>query len=161
MMRFGKTENMSLIKSKFEKAGGFTLVEVIIAGSIMIILCVGILTVFSYVVKVNRGENVRMQALSVLQQKVEFYRSLKFSPYGTAPELGGMAETNVGTLPSADGRVFNILVSIDDDPSTAGIQVSSASKFKEIKITAVPATAETGWLSNLRTTVTIQRVRTN
>jgi type II secretory pathway pseudopilin PulG len=160
-MRFSKPEKMSFKKSNFEKTDGFTLVEVIIAGSIMIILCVGILTVFSYVVKVNRGENIRMQALSVLQQKVEFYRSKKFSPYGTAPELAGTQVTNVGTLTSADGRVFNILVSIDDNPSTAGIQIDSTSKFKEIKITAVPAVAETGWLSNLRTTVAIQRVRTN
>lgn len=152
---------MSFIRSRFEKNNGFTLVEVIVAGSLMIILCVGILSVFSYVVKINRGENIRMQALSVLQQKVEYYRSLRFSPYGTSTDLDSRAETNVGTLTSADGRVFNILVSIDDDPYTADIQANVSSKFKEIKITAVPAAAETGWLSNLRTTVTIQRVRTN
>lgn len=160
-MRFNKTGKMSFIRSRFEKNNGFTLVEVIVAGSLMIILCVGILSVFSYVVKINRGENIRMQALSVLQQKVEYYRSLRFSPYGTSTDLDSRAETNVGTLTSADGRVFNILVSIDDDPYTADIQANVSSKFKEIKITAVPAAAETGWLSNLRTTVTIQRVRTN
>jgi type II secretory pathway pseudopilin PulG len=160
-MRFNETGKKGFMKSSIEKINGFTLVEVIVAASIMIILCVGILTVFSYVVKVNRGENVRLQALSVLQQKVEYYRSLRFSPYGTSIDLDSRAETNVGTLTSADGRVFNILVSVDDDPYTAGIQANTLSKFKEIKITAVPAAAETGWLSNLRTTVTIQRVRTN
>ncbi len=59
---------------------GFTLVEVVVAASIMIILCVGLLTVFSYVTKINRGENLRMQALSVLQKEIEHYRSLKFIP---------------------------------------------------------------------------------
>jgi type II secretory pathway pseudopilin PulG len=160
-MRLKKAERSRLMKSDLRKSNGFTLVEVIVAGSLMVILCVGTLTVFSYVVKVNRGENIRMQALSVLQQKVEHYRSLKFSPYGTSTDLNARTESIVDTLTSADGRQFNILVSIDDDPATAGIQTDATSKFKEIKITAVPVTAETGWLSNLRTTVTIQRVRTN
>jgi type II secretory pathway pseudopilin PulG len=162
-MRFNKTKKLSFTKSNFKKINGFTLVEVIVAASIMIILCVGILTVFSYVVKVNRGENIRLQALSVLQQKVEYYRSLKFTPYGSSPDLDGRAVTNVGTLTSADGRVFDIFVSIDNDPATTAIDTGGEStcKYKEITISAVPAAAETGWLSNLRTNVTIQRVRTN
>lgn len=51
---------------------GFTIPEVIVAGSIMIVLCVGTLSVFSYVVRINRGNALRMQALSVLQAKVEY-----------------------------------------------------------------------------------------
>src|SRR5215203_6733339 len=61
-------------KRRSERSGtalGFTIPEVIIAGTIMIVICVGTLTVFSYVVKINRGNNLRMQALSVLQAKVE------------------------------------------------------------------------------------------
>jgi len=148
------------------KIKGFTLVEVIIAASIMIVLCVGILSVFSYVVKINRGENLRMQALSVLQQDVEFYRSLKFIPVGSDAQLNGGNYPNVRTRTSADNRVFKISVTIDNDPYTAGIQTSANvaeanCKFKEIKIVAVPQTAETGWLANLRTEVVIQRVRSN
>jgi prepilin-type N-terminal cleavage/methylation domain-containing protein len=160
-MLFSGTKNKRFMKSGFVKNNGFTLIEVLVAASLMIILCVGTLSVFSYVVKINRGENVRLQALSVLQQKVEFYRSLRFSPTGTSADLTARTEQNVGTLTSADGRVFNILVSIDDNPSTEAIDTEVAPKFKQIKITAVPAIAETGYLSNLRTTVTIQRVRTN
>jgi type II secretory pathway pseudopilin PulG len=160
-MRFSENNKMTVKKSAFKNSNGFTLIEVLVAASLMIVLCVGLLSVFSYVVKINRGENIRLQALSILQQKVEFYRSLRFSPYGTSSDLGARSEQNVGTLQSADGRYFNILVSIDDDPITAGIQTNAASKFKEITITAVPAVSESGWLSNLRTSVTIQRVRTN
>jgi type II secretory pathway pseudopilin PulG len=160
-MRFSQINKMNIKKSAFENENGFTLVEVIVAASLMIILCVGLLSVFSYVVKINRGENIRLQALSILQQKVEYYRSLKFSPYGTSTDLEARSEQNVGTLQSADGRSFNILVSIDDDPFTAGIQTNATSKFKEITITAVPAVSESGWLSNLRTKVSIQRVKTN
>lgn len=145
---------------------GFTLVEVIIAASLMIVLCVGTLSVFSYVIKINRGENVRMQALSVLQQDVEFYRTLKFVPVNSDSRLDGGTYSNVRTRNSADGKTFVISVTVDNDPYTAGIQTAvnvpeATCKFKEIKITAVPQTAETGWLANLKTDVTIQRVRAN
>lgn len=157
------------IKSCSNEAG-FTLVEVIVAGGIMIILCVGILTVFSYVVRVNRGENYRMQALSVLQQEVEYYRSLKFVPNGSPNEMNGGTYTNVRTRSSADApvsRVFNISVTIDNDPYTAGIQVNAqvpdaTCTFKEINITATPVVPETAgsWTTQPHT-VTIQRVRYN
>ncbi len=139
------------------------MVEVIVASSIMIILCVGILSVFSYVVKVNSGENLRAQALSVLQLEVEYYRSLKFVPVGSSTVLDGKTATSMGTRTSADGRVFNITVTIDNDPNTSGIQTTgnTTTKFKEITISAVPQTTQTGWLSNLQTNVTIQRVRSN
>ena len=45
-MRGSETKKMSLMKSGPKQNAGFTLVEVIIAGSLMIILCVGTLTVF-------------------------------------------------------------------------------------------------------------------
>ena len=155
--------------SEINKTKGFTLVEVIIAASIMIVLCVGTLSVFSYVVKINRGENVRLQALSVLQKDVEYYRSLKFVPVGSSAELNGKDKTNIGTRISADGRVFNVWVTIDNDPYTPLLQTATTNpavleancKFKEITIEAKPQVAETGWLANLKTEVTIQRVRTN
>ena len=61
----------------------------------MIVLCVGTLTVFSYAVRINRGNNLRTQALSVLQLEVEYYRSLKFVPVGTDAALNHGTYTNV------------------------------------------------------------------
>jgi Tfp pilus assembly protein PilV len=140
---------------------GFTVIEVIVAGSIMIILCVGLLSVFSYVVKINRGENVRMQALSILQEEAEYYRSLKFVPTGSSAYLNATTYTNhrsAAERTSADGRLFNVTTVITNVPSGT---LDANAKFKEITITATPATAETGWLANLQTTLTIQRVRAN
>ena len=159
-----------LLKSKkIKRQTGFTLVEFIIAASIMIVLCVSILSVFSYVVKINSAENLRSQALSVLQKEVEYYRSLKFVPIGSSAELNGKDKTNIGTRTSADGRFFNVWVTIDNDPYTPLLQTATTNpavleancKFKEITIEAKPQVAETGWLANLKTEVTIQRVRTN
>jgi type II secretory pathway pseudopilin PulG len=143
---------------------GFTLVEVIVAGSIMIVLCVGILSVFSYVVKINRGENYRMQSLSVLQQEVEYYRSLKFVPNGSPTELNGGTYNNVRTRTSADGRDFLISVTIDNDPYTPDIQTGddATCTFKEITITANPVVPERfGSWTDTPQKISIQRVKYN
>jgi type II secretory pathway pseudopilin PulG len=157
----GKTHG-ELEKSAVEQAG-FTMVEVIIAAIIMIILCVGTMTVFTHAVKINRGNNLRSQAQSVLQNEIEYYRSLKFLPFGTSAALNGKVETNMGTRTSADNTVFRVFVTIDNDPATADVQTAgdSTTKFKEITIRAVPNIAETGWLADLKTEITIQRVRGN
>jgi hypothetical protein len=65
-----------------------------------------------------------------------------------------------------DGVPFNISVIVDNDPSnTVGPALDAISnancRFKQITITAVKQNAEAGYLSNLQTVVTIQRVRAN
>src|SRR5436190_8400918 len=103
-----------------KKSNGFTIPEVIIAGTIMIILCVGTLSVFSYVVKINRGNNLRMQALTVLQAKVEYYRSLKFVPgLQTSADLPNhrvgdllVGPHTLSSITSPDGRVFTITATV-------------------------------------------------
>lgn len=147
---------------------GFTLVEVIIAAGIMVILCVGTLTVFSHATKINTGNNLRAQAQSVLQLEAEYYRSLKFIPVGSDVGLDGGTYTNVRTRTSSNGQTFNITVTIDNNPSTTAVDTGSepTCKFKQIAITAVPTAAEStrpAWLSNanLNTTLVIQRVRAN
>ena len=149
---------------------GFSLVEVIVAGTLMIILCVGILTVFSYVTNVNRGNNIRTQALSALQQEIEFYRSLKFVPgQETAADLPNHRSTAIyagqrtrPAVTSASGMVFNINVTVNNLQFTTGTS-EQACTFKEITIRAVPAVTQQGWLSdaNLKTSITMQRVRAN
>ena len=150
-----------------QRQRGFTLVEVIVAAGVMLILCVGILSVFSYVVQRNRDENFRMQALSVLQQEVEYYRSLKFVPNGSPNELNGGTYNNVRTRTSANGRVFTISVAIDNDPYAAGLQTNdqvpdASCTFKEITISATSQTAEpAGTFNAIPQTISIQRVRYN
>jgi len=155
----------ALAKKQNNSNSGFTIPEVIVAATILIILCVGTLQTFSVATNINRGNNLRMQALSVLQQEVEYYRSLKFIPGLEDPMLMGHRpeELKAGTWArpqrtSADGRVFNISVKVTNlTPSTQEHLV----RYKRIEITATPATAESGWLANLNTKVTLERVRSN
>ncbi len=157
---------------KARRDEGFTLIEVMIAASIMIVLSVGVLSVFSYVVKINRGENLRTQAQSVLQQEIEFYRSLKFIPGAqTTSDLpnhrNSVLYAGTHTRPnrtSADGnQIFNITVIVTNlSYVPAGTTDEAHCTLKQIKVEAkLPPGQETGWLANLRTDVTIQRVRSN
>ena len=143
---------------------GFTIPEVIVAGMIMIILCVGILTAYTHVVNLNRGNNIRSQALTVLQREVEEFRSFRFVPGTTDNRLFAGDYPNYKTgVTSADGIPFNISVNVSNDPNnTFDPDPNEANcRFKQITITAVLQNPETGYLSDLRTTVTIQRVRSN
>ncbi len=141
---------------------GFTIPEVIVAGSIMIIIAVGVLTAYVQAIKLNRGNELRMQALSVLQQEVEFYRSLKFIPVGSDAAIAGGSYPRPNRT-SASGRVFSINVTIDNFPFDGNLDNDeTTTTFKEITIVATPLVAENeGWLQDLNTRVTVQRVRSN
>lgn len=144
---------------------GFTIIEVIVAGVILIIICVGTLQTFTFATRINAGNNLRMQALSVLQQEVEYYRSLKFVPgLETTLDLDRHRplelRTGTHTRPnrtSFDGREFTLTVQVTNlDPAD-----EENVEFKEITITAAPVVVQEGWLQNLNTQVTVQRVRSN
>jgi type II secretory pathway pseudopilin PulG len=152
---------------------GFTVVEVILAGSIMIILCVGTLSVYSYAVKINLGNNVRSQAQSVLQKQIELYRSAKFVPNHTDNILLAANNPQTSTVDSLPGDPrnikFDVTVNIDNTPYAAGVPTAEVDGsgnpylFKEININVVPHEAglRQGWLANIGATVTFQRVRSN
>ena len=146
--------------NQFRKVSGFTLVEVLIAASIMIILCVGTLSVFSYAVKINAGNNLRSQSLTVLQAETEYYRSLKFvrNTSSSNPLLNAGTYTRPQRT-SADGTVFNITVTITNE-SPAG-SADADCTLKRITVDSVMANPQPGWLANLRTKLTILRVRLN
>lgn len=160
---------MSAPKTLAISESGFTIPEVIVAGVIMVIICVGTMETFVYATRMNRGNNLRMQALSVLQQEVEYFRSLQFVPgLETAADLNNHRSPDIraggprvrGQRTSADGTVFDLTITVTNlSPSTDEALV----RFKQITITATPVITESGWLSNvnLGTSVTVQRVRAN
>jgi len=140
---------------------GFTLVEVLVAGMLMIILAVGLLSVSSHAVMLNRGNNIRIQAQSALQAEAEYYRSLKFVPVGSDPAMNANTYTRPNRI-TADNSNFAISVVIINKNLVNGSAANdSTATLKEISITATSVPAQTGWLANLNTNLTIQRVRAN
>lgn len=137
------------------------MIEVIVAGTLMIILAVGILTVASTAAKLNRGNNIRIQAQSALQAEAEYYRSLKFVPIGSDPAMNANTYTRPNRV-TADNSNFAIAVQVINKNLVNGsASDDSNATLKEITITATPVVTQFGWLANLNTNLTIQRVRAN
>ena len=151
---------------KLKKQAGFSLIEVVIAIVVMTVMLLGTLSVFTYAVQYNRGNNLRSQALTVLQQEAEIYRSSKFTPALTDAALLGGTKANK-TVAAADGTVFTVSTTVDNDPATDGIQSTEtlasgkACTLKEIKIQVTPQAAGSTWQTAIVTNVVIQRVRSN
>lgn len=140
---------------------GFTLVEVLVAGVLMIILAIGVLTIASTAVKLNRGNNIRIQAQSALQAEAEYYRSLKFVPVGSDTAMNANTYTRPNRV-TVDNSNFAISVQIINKNLVNGsVSNDSNVTLKEITISATPVVTQTSWLANLNTNLTIQRVRAN
>lgn len=151
---------MGLQKRRSDSSAGFTIPEVIIAGVILIIICVGTAQTFVVATRYNRANNLRMQALSVLQKNVEYYRSLKFVPVGTDTLLNEGTHA-LGNQQSKDLQWFTVTATVVNLP--VGTAEGTAT-LKEITIEAYPQVADPeSWLSNanLNTRVTVQRTRGN
>lgn len=139
----------------------FTLIEVLIAASIMIVLCVGTLSVFSYATNINRANNLRSQGLTILQDESEYYRGLKFKR-GYSDPLLSAGTYDRGVKTSGDGTTFAVTAVITNMPNTPGgaAPADSASTLKQIKLTARRSNELNSWYGSA-VDVTILRVKAN
>lgn len=148
-------------KNSFENnEGGFSLVEVVIAMVILLIVLLGVFITFAYAVNYNAGNSSRSQALTILQQEVEVMRSAKFTPQVTDTTLTGGTKA-VKTVTSGNGNQFKVSVTVDDDPSTTGVQTDTTKTVKEITVTVNFAAPTPGWQTAVPATVVLRRARAN
>ena len=159
MKNLGKEEKHNLVKDKKGETG-FSLIESVMAISILLITLLGVCSVFTYSIVYNTGNNRRSQGLSVLQKEVELIRSAKFTPALIDSTLSGGVKA-AKNINSADGSIYKVEVTVDDDPLTAGVQTDNAKTLKEITITVSPATQEAGWVTSVPATIVMHRVRGN
>ena len=145
---------------KIKNEAGFSLLEALVAIVIMLVVLLGVFSAFTWAVIYNTGNNTRSQTLSVLQREVELIRSYKFTPTITDDVLTG-GEKVAKYVTSADGSNYKVLVVVDDDPYTAGIQINSIKTLKEITITVTPTNAVATWQTSNVSRVVMQRVRGN
>lgn len=139
----------------------FTLIEVLLAASIMIVLCVGTLSVFSYATNINRANNLRSQGLTILQDEAEYYRGLKFKR-GYTDALLNAGTYDRGTKTSGDGTTFTVSVTITNMPNVPGgtAPADSAATLKQIKLTAQRQGDTRTWYGSA-VDLTILRVKAN
>ncbi len=142
---------------------GFTLVETTCAMVIILVALLGVAFSFTYAINYNAGNQSRSQALAVLQQEVEQMRAAKFTPTVTDATLaGGTQATRAVMTPT--GTRFAVLVSVDNDPFTAGIQTDTdvpSPTLKEVRITTQLASPSPGWQTAVPSTIVLRRVRAN
>lgn len=151
---------------------GFSLVEASIAMVVILVALLGVFSVFTYTIQFNAGNKARAQALAVLQQEVERYRSAKFTSTftdnyaptspdnGTRDITGGTKATR--TVTATNGLIFTVNVIVDNDPLTAGIQDETVpTALKEVEIRVRLATPSPGWQTAVPATVVMRRVRGN
>ena len=180
-----KEYNLSLTRSN----QGFTLVEVVISMLIIMVLMLGAFGAMTYAIKYNSGNKARSQAIEVLQQEVERYRAAKFNST-TTDNFASPADPNVcleSALRDLRGRAaskcrvyafdgynltpYTVTSSVDNDPSTSGIQDETyvchspqgdtiPCAIKEIKIEVKPAGPDWGWEA-VPVTAVFRRVRGN
>ena len=162
------------IRSKSGEYGqdGFSLVEVIAALIIFLIVLLGLVTVFTYAVNYNSGNNSRAQALAVLQQEVELLRSAKFVPDAAKTDaalLGGTKAARSPTFPPTSGGSFRVQITVDDDPFCSGVQPETAfctssvlpSTLKEITVTVILDSPTPGWQTSVPVKAVLRRARAN
>ena len=139
---------------------GFTLLEAIIALLLMLIVALGSASLFSFSIYNNSGGSDRATSLAIAQQALEGLRSAQFNATTTDPSLVG--GTTVQTV-AVEGRTFRMTRTIDDRPSTPGLDVNANTNLKGITITVVPQSITKGWASGAGGTVTLftQRSRTD
>jgi Tfp pilus assembly protein PilV len=138
---------------------GFSVIEVIIAALIVSILCIGVLTVFSQVVNMNRGNATRLQALQILDAEVDSYRSMSFAAGAIDSRLiAGTATPRV--VSSADGTEYSVSVEVVDLANQTAGQVPAAASvtLKRITISVSRVSASSEW-SARPVSATVLRVR--
>lgn len=132
---------------------GFTLLETTIALVLMMIVALGSASLFSFSVYNNSGGSDRAASLAIAQQALEALRGARFSTTVTDAALAAGTVNQNGII--RDGRTFNLTRVVDDDPTTAAVDVIPTSTLKGITITVTGQSTGAGWASGAGGTVTL------
>jgi Tfp pilus assembly protein PilV len=154
-----KTERKSscTLPREVEGERGFTLIETTIALLIMMIVMLGVASVFAFSVSNNSNGADRAQTLAVAQQTLETLRNAQYSSFATDPILnaGKITQDVYRGQGSNTGRQYRIVSEIKDNPSQT---------LKTISVSVTPITAGPAWagVSSWATvTIMTQRSKTD
>ena len=109
--------------SHAHKAGGFTLLEICIALSVMMVVGLGAASLFFYAVRNNAGATDRTNELAMLQRQMETYRTLQWdsaqlnaqAAATTVVTSQASSVTNGNTTTTyGDARSYDLSTTIED-----------------------------------------------
>jgi Tfp pilus assembly protein PilV len=144
-----------------ENQSGFSLLEATIALVLMMIVGLGSASLFSFSVYNNSGGSDRATSIAIAQEALERLRSAQFNSTATDPSLSGGTTSQTGII--RGGRTFALTMTIDDDPATSGVQVSTTTTLKTITVVVTPKSIGRGWAFGAGGTITLvtQRSRSD
>lgn len=145
-----------------EREQGFTLIEICIAMTIMLVAALAAASVFAFSVGYNSAGSDRAQAFALAQQSLEQLRLATFSSSSTDASLNATNGSSQ-TVTGADGRSYTITKTITNN--AAGTPTgTTAGVLKTIRIDVTPNGGDAKWAANpaiSRVTVWTQRARSN
>lgn len=133
------------------RAGGFTLIETCIALLILMVVGLGVASLFVYSIGYNWGGGTRAQALAIGQQRMEELRSVPFANIETAvannpanPVTFAGQQFNVTTTvtytPAAPATPLVKTITIDVAAVTAGGEAWAAAPVRFVTARSTPLT---------------------
>lgn len=114
--------------------GGFTLAETCIALVLMMIVGMGVASLFVYGLNNVSGTNDRELAMAVAQQQMETYRSMLYN---------ALAAGSTTTTVSNGGRQYSVQTTIADSNVVGG-----TAKLKTITIQVTPKAGGSTWMKS-------------
>lgn len=111
---------------------GFTVVEFVAAAAILLIIAMGVMSVFGYATQASQNSAVRVDALNLANERLELVRNLPYDEVGvinadgTPPDIPGAIETPV----EIDGEYV-----VDTDVSWARDPDTGRALYKEVLVT--------------------------
>jgi Tfp pilus assembly protein PilV len=130
---------------------GFTLLETAIALVIMMIITLGVASLFVYATKANMGADDRELAMAIAQKRMEWLRTIPFTTQtrsvAYAYPNGGLAataSTGVSETVTSAGRSYVITTIIQDTAFVPGGNPDAGATIaKSIKLSVSPAISNT------------------
>ena len=141
---------------------GFTLLEAAIALVMLMVIGLGIASLFTYAVQANTRADDRELAMAIAQKRMEWLRTIPFTTQTRSvayayPDGGLQATSNEGvseTVPNA-GRLYTVNTIIQDLSFVpVGNPDAGAATVKRIQVSVTPAGATTAFETF---TITTQR----
>jgi type II secretory pathway pseudopilin PulG len=127
-----------MVSNNYKKVGGFSLVEVLVVSTIMLIVFGGLLISFKYSLELISHSRAKLTALTVANDTMEYVRSLSYTSVGTVSGIpsGSLPQVSTTTL---NGILFtkSVLIEyVDDDADGLGLSDTNSitTDYKRVKI---------------------------
>src|SRR5215211_6294198 len=132
---------------------GFTLLEAAIALVILMIIGLGIASLFTYAIQANSRADDRELAMAIAQKRMEWFRTIPFTTQTRSVAYsfpnGGLAATataGVSETVTNAGRRYTVNTTISDlNFVPAGNPDVGASTLKRIQVSVTPVAATTAF----------------